>query len=82
MTGKELVNEIRELIIANEFLGEGDEDINNKIIDLLKDNLKSLVEIDEERIWRALKHWFPNAEYLTGIAEAIAKDEPIKLKEE
>ena len=33
---KKLANEIRNLVVANEFLGESDEDITNKIVDLIR----------------------------------------------
>ena len=97
MTGKELVNEIRELIIANEFLGEGDDDINNKIIGLLKDNLKSLVEIDEKKLAKLIddeatgESFNPDSgdyedaylgqEESERVAGLIVKENPIKLKE-
>jgi len=51
------------------------------IIDFVRDNLKSIVEIDEIELWKELKRWFPDVEYLTGIAELVAKENPIKLKE-
>lgn len=87
MTKKELANEIRELVIGNEFLGEGDEDINSKIIDLLRANLKSLVEIDEGKILDAIReHSHPQSgslfiENFKETAKAIAKENPIKWKE-
>jgi len=33
---KKLANKIRNLVVANEFLGESDEDITNKIVDLIR----------------------------------------------
>ena len=73
----------------NEKLRKGLEGVMSKagwtedgIIDFVRDNLKSLVEIDESELWKELKHWFPDAEYLTGVVELIAKENLIKLKEE
>ena len=73
----------------NEKLRKGLEGVMSKagwteddVIDFVRNNLKNIVEIDKERLWRALKHWFPNTEYLTGIAETIAKENLIKFKEE
>ena len=84
---KKLANEIRNLVVANEFLGESDEDITNKIVDLIRANLKSLVEIDEEKVKEIVDQYArENSQefyFLDNdeLAEVIARANPVRIKE-
>ena len=80
MNKNELANKIRELVVQNEFLGEHDKDINNKIISLIRDNLKDLVEIDEVELWNSLAKHIPHQKYSIDSARAIAKENPVRVK--
>ena len=82
-----LANEIRELVIQNEFLVESDEDINGKIVDLIEANLKSFVEIDEEKVKEIVDQYArENSQefyFLDNdeLAEVIARANPVRIKE-
>ena len=82
-----LASKIRELVIQNEFLVESDEDINGKIVDLIEANLKSFVEIDEEKVKEIVDQYArENSQefyFLDNdeLAEVIARANPVRIKE-